>query len=382
MLTVRVQQSGNQVKLVGATTPIYYEVEGIDLPPLRDHNFAVWHALPLALRNGWDLHVDGPVDEEVLRNANCMAQVWEAWQPQQFRAVSVSASETAGDCNAGERREDVTFYSGGIDSTYMLTRLGRRSARSVALIVHGMDYNPEQDGPFSALMQRTAPLLQSLNYDRVVLRTNASRIASGHHAWGMALAGHGFLFSGLFKRANFAADFTWMQDLVTFPWGLNHVTNRLFRCASFEVVPRCEDATRCEKAGALASDPQALQATSFCKRRDVRPDNCGKCSKCLRTKVMFAAMTGEIPAGVFLDPSFSEREIYAIDLSSTIERVCFVDAYQQARLKGTLSQFPGIEKRFSREVAAISARARISRAVANLILFGPARIFGRRAAAS
>ncbi len=54
-----VLQTGNRVELEGWSEPIFYEVRGIDLPPLSNHAFAVWHILPMALAQRFDFTING-----------------------------------------------------------------------------------------------------------------------------------------------------------------------------------------------------------------------------------------------------------------------------------------------------------------------------------
>jgi hypothetical protein len=134
--------------------------------------------------------------------------------------------------------------------------------------------------------------------------------------------------------------------MLAFPWGLNHVTNRYLKGTNFQLEPRCENHTRANKAGSVALNPLALKAVSFCKRREVRPDNCGTCTKCVRTKVMFAATLGYQP-DIFLDPTFDEDTVNSINLDDKNEQAFFVDLCQIARSRGTIGLVPGLADRFA-----------------------------------
>lgn len=347
-LNLKIKQSSNQITLTGFRNDIIYDLQGKTLPQLNDYSFAVWHALPFAMRTQQKITIDGPVDPIVLENAERVMRAWELWSPSEFGLVEIKASSL--DVPQATSLPPITFYSGGIDSTDMLLRSGKQQETADVVTVQGMDYHyGEGDLHFKRLVESTQPLLDSLNYRRIILRTNASEVASGYHAWGLALAGHAFLLSGMYGRANLAADYTWVQDMVSHPWGLNHVTNRLFKGTHFSVAMQCESVSRTEKVAEIAKSNIAIKATSFCKRRDVRPRNCGQCSKCIRTKAMFAVMCGEQP-DIFIDRTFGEREINSIDLRARVERAFFTDLYQHARDKGMLQAYPAIERRFTAEI--------------------------------
>jgi len=341
----QVVQTGNRVELAGWEEPIFYEVSGVDLPPLTNYAFAVWHILPKALAEHFDFTIDGPVDAETLANATRMARTWELWQPRVFRAATVRATVTPPPPPPG-RMSELTLYSAGIDSTHMLLSRGRLDRPGSALTIHGMDYSHETQRPFDELLEITGPLLTRLNYRRIFVRSNAIRLAHGFHGWGMLLAGHAFLLSGLFGSALFAADSTWEEDMAIFPWGSNHVTDRYFSGYDFHLRPQHDTVTRSEKVAAIAAVPDALRSVSFCKDRSVRPYNCGVCTKCVRTKVMFLLMTGAIPS-IFHNNSYSERLLEVLPLNDRSETSFLVDVYQRARDSGRLELVPGLEQRMA-----------------------------------
>ncbi len=336
----------------GADHRITYDLDGADLPALTDHAFAVWHFLPMAMTRGEDIFVEGPVDAEVLVNARRMVRTWELWCPDTFKHIEIGARETI---RSTPQPDKLTFFSGGMDSTYMLLEKGHQSDTQTILTVQGMDYKLDRSTQFDALLDMTQPLLDKLNYRRIILRTNAPTIARGFQAWGMSLAGHGFLLSGLFGRAEFAADFNMEQDMAISPWGLNHVTGAYFKGTGFAMRARNEDVSRTLKAARIGADPLALTTTSFCKIKDVRPRNCGTCSKCVRSKLAFAATLAKQP-DIFLEGGLSRTQVDGIDLSNTIERTLFIDCYQEARARGTIDKVPGLEDRFRNEIAAPARR--------------------------
>ena len=344
MTKFQVKQDGNHVELHGARETIFYEVQGTTLPPLTDFSFAVWHLLAAAMTQGFDIEIDGPVDSAVIDNARRFSRIWELWAPEKFREVRVTGHEI--EPTTDSTRPDLTLFSGGIDSTHMLLKLGKREPASTVLTIQGMDYRTDVNAQFLALLKMTDPLLETLNYDRITLKTNVAIISRGTHSWALTLAGCSFLLSGLFGRASFAADTTWEEDFMIFPWGSNHVTNRLLRGTAFSVTALGEEFRRVEKVADIALNEVALNSISFCKNRAMRPRNCGKCDKCLRNKLLFAAATGRVPR-IFIDNSFDRSGIYSVDWTTFDQSIFFVSAYQQARANGTIDKIPGLEQRFN-----------------------------------
>jgi hypothetical protein len=340
MARFMVRQSGNRVELLGGRETVWYEVSGERLPELTDHSFAIWHLLPTAIREGFDIEIDGPVCDLVVEHARAMAQAWELWQPTLFREVRIAGSRSASAPAAG-RPPALTMFSGGVDSTHMLVSRGKRTVGATAVTIHGMDYAADDAAGFDSLLRQTAPLLERLGYHRIVIRSNAAITTRGFHAHGMALAGHAFLLASLSETAHLAADNNWELDLLQFPWGLNHVTNRLFHGRSFRLETHEEHLSRSQKIGHLAGDPAALAAITFCKRRDIRPRNCGRCRKCVRTKAMFLGMTGDIPP-IFDSPELTAELVADTYRSSEVEKANLHDLHIRSRHLGSRHVVPGL----------------------------------------
>ncbi|NGP18515.1 hypothetical protein [Devosia aurantiaca] len=315
-LTIKVQQNGNNATVTVANKVIDYEVEGLVLPELTNHAFAVWHVLPAAMTSGAVIEVDGPVDPGTRRAAQKFSETWELWRPGQFKRVQVEAQRNAPPASPGRRR-DLAMYSGGLDSSHMLLRLGRRPQRACALTVQGLDYGVDAGKSFNSLKKKIEPFLEHLNYDQVVVRTNATAItASGRHSYALRLMGAASILSGVFEEGHFAADCTHAQDMLTFPFGLNHITNKYFETDDIVLRPLEEDVTRSEKVALVATEPIALNAISFCPDRSVAPYNCGQCEKCVRTKMMFMVETGAIPP-IFVDTSFNAHTLDTLKLDDS-----------------------------------------------------------------
>jgi hypothetical protein len=84
-VTFDVAQDGNKVSITGDGADIHFVVEGIELPPRVDATFAVWALLPLAMEEGFDLHINRPINPQIAANAEKLSQIWEMWTPSRYR---------------------------------------------------------------------------------------------------------------------------------------------------------------------------------------------------------------------------------------------------------------------------------------------------------
>ena len=74
---VSVQRSPQAMRLVSAEHVIQAWAD--DTAPINKarNDFAAWYFLPIAMRTGRDLHIEGEGSEETIRNAGRMSEIWE-----------------------------------------------------------------------------------------------------------------------------------------------------------------------------------------------------------------------------------------------------------------------------------------------------------------
>ena len=306
-----IAQDGNEIAARSDGIEVNFAVEGIEMPPKADANFAVWGLLPWAMEEGFNLHINRPIDPLVAANAERVSQIWEMWVPNRYRSIKVSG-EAGWSRGQSKRQNRVQLFSGGIDSTYSVWK--NRDNGYVATVC-GVDRTDESN--IGQLIAKTDPLIEALNYRRIVIRTNAQRDPTAiTHAF--TLAGSLFLLSDLFAEGTLAADSTYAEDMATFPWGTN--PNEYLAGSDFSVRTVGANVARTDKISAIMGD------------------NCGTCRKCIRTKAMFLVSTGSIPE-IFVDNSFNE--VLAQQMARKFsERVHLFDIYHCAKSRGVLDKIP------------------------------------------
>jgi hypothetical protein len=331
-----VDQLGNEVSIRGGGIDLQFAVEGIGLPPKVDSSFAVWALLPRAMEEGFNLHINRAVDPVVTANAGLVSQIWEMWVPNLYRSVKVSGQE-GWSRSALDRRPVVQLFSGGIDSVFSILQNRDPQNEGFALTVCGVDHTDESN--IARLIDKTDPLLKELNCKRIVVRNNAHREPPALTIQ-FTLASSLFLLSDLFAEGTLAADSTHAEDMATFPWGTNHVTDAYLAGSDFSVRTVGAEARRTGKIAAIAGSGLDLHSLSFCRRRRVIPENCGVCRKCIRTKAMFLITTGSVPK-IFMDNSFDESLMREMGKKFS-ERAHLFDIYFYAKDRGLVDRIPGL----------------------------------------
>ena len=310
---------------------------------LVSSNFAVWFALPIAMRLGRNIHIAGTVSPTAARNAERLSHLWETWKPELFTSISVTA-DTMAETPPSRTEKRLMAFSGGLDSTVALHDFHARTGLRPDLItVHGMDYKRDDQIRFEKLLKKTDAFRSGVSDSQIISRSNASSVMRRFEikpdiGFGFQLAGTLFLHENFYSRAMIAADFADFYECLIGPYGTTSAAVALFKSENFGIDLLSLERTKAEKAAVALQDERILRSISFCKNYDTRPDNCGMCSKCVRTKALFYAISGDIP-DIFLKRAFDPSDLQGIDLSRSYERVFAQDNLRIARLNGRADEF-------------------------------------------
>jgi hypothetical protein len=288
------------------------------------------------MEEGFDIHIDRPIDPVVADNAKILSQIWEMWVPESYHSINVYGK---GEWRRAPRTRlpRVDLFSGGIDSTFCLLA-NRDAARSgFAATICGFDKIRARN--FTQLIAKTDPIVKGLNCERISIENNVKhkRFSLTH---GLTLASSLFFLSDLFEQGTIAADQTHAQDFNVWPWGSNHLTNERFVGSDFIVRSVGAEKTRTEKVAVIAKSGIDLQSLSFCREPDVVPSNCGLCDKCITIKAMFLVTTGTIPS-ICVDNSFYERSLRRL-LTYGSGRIDVFDMYFYAKNNGFLERLKSL----------------------------------------
>jgi hypothetical protein len=226
---------------------------------------------------------------------------WTSWggMPHPMPAIETSGGRRPS-IPAGPRR-GVAFLSGGVDGLHMLMRNHQRYRPDEdayirdALVIHGFDIgkrarNPE-DERFRRLLRSLEPIAAELGLRLIPCRTNLRHLPSQPDFWenrhvGAALAavghaasvGPAFLFiGGTYPVAN------------PVPAGSHASVDGLFSSQRVTVIHEGSRFSRLDKVRDLAGWPTALDALRVCPGSPMGGANCGKCEKCLRTRLELLA---------------------------------------------------------------------------------------------
>lgn len=317
-----------------------------------DHNdvageFALWAFLPIAMAQGKNLVINSSCSEQALANAGKLVEAWSCWLPSLFSLIKIYSTSKRKLRSNDLPRRDLLCFSGGVDSTYTLLTRKFSTFGFDLLTVQGMDYHVSDDERFEKAKLKSNLLLKDFNCDRLYIKTNAYSLYKEYdiqprYIYVFVLMGCASLFSERYASLVLAADRVRYQQLEDVPYGSSYATDQFFDNGDFKLLSHADDVTRAEKLPEITKNSSALASLSFCKNRKYRPENCGVCEKCMRTKYMFLATIGTVPEKCFINGSVDIAK--KVFLSKVVNREeAFVKAtYAAGFWSGNLSKVPMI----------------------------------------
>ena len=163
-------QDGNRLEISVADIQFFVEVQGLDLGIIQDYSFALFMCVPFAMRQGFDLHCNLSVDPVVVKNVEKLSEIWSIWMPDVFQPVSIS--HIFQECHVGSQSQQKAYmFSGGVDSTYMISEEDTNYGDSV-ITIFGLDYKLKREEAFARHLSKTAPFLQEKKLNQIVVNTD------------------------------------------------------------------------------------------------------------------------------------------------------------------------------------------------------------------
>jgi hypothetical protein len=302
-----VRASGNE------EDPLWYRFWGEVVPrSVTAGDFAALAVLPWAMAHGEPVRIHHRVHRSLLENLDEYQDVWSTWLPDRLCRVEVVADEEVAD--PGERSRDaLAAFSGGVDSTFVVARhrlglLGRRNRDlAAAVMIRGFDLPESQRGAFEVALGHARPILGQFGVPLAVVATNwrDKYCFDWSMSFGIGLAAVLHQFVGV-AGAGVFADFSYGD--AELPWGSNPVTDPMMSSGAFRMESfGAAGVSRMERCAFIAQWPVVRNHVRVCWEDPTLGANCGRCEKCIRTKLNFlAAGYPEIPA---LRPRVTATEV-------------------------------------------------------------------------
>ncbi|NNE05811.1 MAG: hypothetical protein HKN15_08835 [Xanthomonadales bacterium] len=290
---------------------LYFSTRSTGSPMLSDKADAfVTAALPVAMRLGEPLDVEGPVSLRLAHGLGAYQDILTTWWPKRYRRVGIQF-ETLEARQSDARPSGVgCCFSGGLDSFQAVADLRMPAVRfpeyqiTHALMINGFDQIMDLDhqGTSQKMYDAYQPALAQWGVDLMMIDTNLKLLKLAvmtrgqlSHSFGGSLTACAHALSPVFGRFCLSGHATYAHaDLK--PDGSHPVLDHHLSTDQMQVIHSGGRISRTRKLEALADDPVVCANLRVCFREprfDAQTGaaiNCGQCEKCVRTIVSLHIM--------------------------------------------------------------------------------------------
>lgn len=190
------------------------------------------------------------------------------------------------------RQDKVLCLSGGVDSTQAGIEAITDHGYTHGLLVAGADYAGASEPGFVDLKARVTRIADRLGLDLLVVETDLRQQGMNWnmlHSVNLAMCLNAL--QPRLAEAAIAMDNSLTQQLTRHPWGNCSELVAALSSEALPIRPLGERVTRVQKVGAIAAhDPALLDDLSVCYRDTSTGGNCGRCEKCIRTRLAMVCL--------------------------------------------------------------------------------------------
>lgn len=279
------------------------------------------------------------------------------------------------------------FVSGGVDSLATMRNLttvlphGHPDRPTAAILIDYQDVrnvtHEETEARFAARRRSCGAVCADAGLRLITIRTNLRRLGGGMGVWmtryhGSFLAAMGHMLSDTFCTMYVAAS---RDALHLGPWGSHPLLDPFFSSRHVRISHHGIEFSRLRKVGLLKDWPAALDAVNVCVSPESRGRNCGRCEKCMRTKLHMLVEGCLANAGAFAEKDVSPADLAGVRIKSEVAYENWMDAMPGLRALGRLDLTAVID----RKIQAYRRRRGALRLVGSVV--SPVTFLARRCAA-
>lgn len=252
-----------------------------------------------AMAEGRDIVVNGSVSLGLLGNLVEYQSAWNKWLPETYSIIDIKVDSV----RENERPVSgaICAFSGGVDSMFSVWRhsQGKNSYRSknikLCTLVHGFDIPLQNTAAFSNVTQRAITTLDDIGIEIMPIKTNYREISCANWEYAHATALVATLANFKSVAGTCIVGSTYPYNYLTIPWGSTPIVDFLLSSDDFVVIHDGASHTRTEKVDMISEWKEGIENLRVCWEGDLKDSNCGKCEKCVRTKLNFLAIGRPLP---------------------------------------------------------------------------------------
>lgn len=277
----------------------FYFPEDIPMPEDSNCDSYLIATLLYAMKSKADLIIHGSVSQELLSNLTEFQFIWNKWYPQIYNLTNIKVEHISK--NEARLHGAVVAFSSGVDAQFTTYRHAMKMAgyRTQAILagvfVHGFDIDIEDNQGFLGASVKASETLSDLGLSLLVAKTNIRKLfpVNWEHQCGTAIA------SVLCAFCNYAGTgligSSDSYDRLP-PWGSHPLSDPLLSSENFRIIHDGSGFTRIEKIKTIMSWQLGVRNLRVCWQGHQADRNCGKCEKCIRTRMNFLVAGLENPS--------------------------------------------------------------------------------------
>ncbi|MEW9808362.1 hypothetical protein ABUE31_20420 [Mesorhizobium sp. ZMM04-5] len=292
-----------------------------------------------AMRNRIHLDVAGPMSRESLANILELQTAIHSIHGPLYLPIDV-VPQMVVDPVEPLQSAALSLFSGGVDSIFTLLRHTSESALPVrsVLLIHHQELDRGEDY-VDRLINRTKPLLEEVGVDTLVQTTNLRHATSTtvmpgmgqryFECFGAQLSASLHQYAGHYGHGLTGSNEPYTKLVMEV--GSTPATDWLLSSSTMRIVHDGAAFTRTEKVAAIARHPTARKVVHVCLDHPFL--NCGRCMKCVRTRMNFLAVGIDEPE--CFDGSFDLALIDQLKIKKVTTYLELVSILESARKNGT-----------------------------------------------
>jgi hypothetical protein len=278
----------------------------------------------LAMRRREDLEIAAPVSRAFLEHCDLIQRIYRSWDP----SLTNSKVRVGGTVDPAARQPGrACFFSRGVDSMFSVATDSGDGPFTHLVYCQGLDPILDATVQLEDIARATA-VAELLGLPLVVVSTNLRTLSDPVVDWadlfGAGLSAVAQCLSGGIGSVVIpsSADYTSQG-----PCGSSPLLDPLFSTESVAVIHGTIAYQRAEKIEALARQrPDLIPHLKVCYREN-RPDNCGRCTKCLWTMVCLEA-AGALTSAQSFPGDIPLERIRALRIADYPLRIGWMQAMQ------------------------------------------------------